>query len=138
MTIDVKDGSNYFRGLLLLIGKDHQITEREHALMMRIGRSLGFEAEFCDTAIRDILDNPFMNDEPPRFSAGELAEKFIRDGLVLAGADEEIHAAEAGWLRAVAEANGIDAGPLLEGKSGEGGRERSGMIRLEVEDLRMK
>lgn len=138
MTIDVKDGSNYFRGLLLLIGKDHQITQGEHALMMRIGRLLGFEAEFCDTSIRDILDNPHINDEPPRFSTGELAEKFLRDGLVLAGADAEIHAAEVEWLRAVADANGLDAGPLLDSKVGGGNAAQTGKVRLEVEDLRMK
>jgi hypothetical protein len=50
MTITVKDGSEYFRGLLLLIAKDHRITEEETTLMKRIGKTLGFENDFCDNA----------------------------------------------------------------------------------------
>ena len=117
MTIDVLDGSNYFKGLLLLIRKDHRISEHESSTMKSIGRSLGLEATFCDEAIRDILENQYIEDTPPRFSKGELARIFLRDGLRLAVADNEIHDLEEEWLFAVAAANGVDESWLRDQKS---------------------
>lgn len=107
MTIDILDASNYFKGLLLLIRKDHKITPAEAATMREIGRSLGLEPRFCEEAIRDVLDNPYITDTPPKFSSDDLAKRFVSDGLRLALADAEIHQLEEEWLAAVAGANGI-------------------------------
>jgi hypothetical protein len=108
MTIDVLEGSNYFKGLLLLIRKDHRINEQEAARMKTIGKSLGLEPRFCEEAIDNILENSYISDTPPTFSSPELARLFLRDGLRLAAADNEIHALEEEWLALVAAANGID------------------------------
>ena len=107
MTIDILDASNYFKGLLLLIRQDHKITPAEAATMREIGRSLGLEPRFCEEAIRDVLDNPYITDTPPKFSSDDLAKRFVCDGLRLALADAEIHQLEEEWLAAVAGANGI-------------------------------
>lgn len=109
MKISVIDASNYFKGLLLLIGKDRKITDPEIALVQRIGKAFGFEKMFCDNAIRDILENKFILDVPPEFSKKELAKKFIRDGLTLAASDSEIDESEEKWLLSIAEQNGLDA-----------------------------
>jgi len=135
MTITVKEGSEYFRGLLLLISKDRKITGAETVLMKRIGQALGFEKNFCDNAIHEILDNKFVVDEPPEFSTSELAMKFIRDGLTLAGADEETHGFEESWLRSAAEKNGLDAGWFLRERTLAVRRKRDLDARLEVDDL---
>jgi len=108
MTISVLDGSNYFRGLLLLIRKDNKISESEIELMKRIGKRLGFEREFCENAIRDVLENEYLIDQTPMFSDRELAIKFIRDGLALAFSDHEVPAAEEEWLRLTAERHDLD------------------------------
>lgn len=108
MKITVIDASNYFKGLLLLIRKDQKITETEIQLMKRIGKTLGFEPKFCDNAINEILKNKYIEDTIPEFSSKELAMKFIKDGLVLASSDVELHPTEAKWLRATAEKNGLD------------------------------
>ena len=60
MKITVIEGSNYFRGLLLLISKDRKLTEPEIILMKRIGKALGFEKDFCNDAIHEILENKFV------------------------------------------------------------------------------
>jgi len=135
MTIDVKDASEYFRGLLLLISMDRRITDAETVLMKRIGKALGFERDFCDNAIREILENRFIVDEPPRFSTNDLAMKFIRDGLTLAGADDETHHAEVVWLKATAAKNGIEEERFLQAqeRAVAGGSDRA--ARLEVDDL---
>lgn len=108
MHISPQEGSEYFRGLLLLISKDRVITESEITLMKRVGKALGFDQQFTEEAIETILDNSYIRSDPPRFSSTDLSKRFIRDGLAIARSDNGIHKVEAEWLRAVAEQNGID------------------------------
>lgn len=136
MTIDILDAGNYFKGLLLLIRKDHKITAAESATMREIGRSLGLEPRFCDEAIRDVLENRYIADTPPAFSSGELARRFICDGLRLAMADGEIHRLEEEWLAAVAVANGIAADWFDEKKQATLAGTLGG--RFEAFDLRVR
>jgi hypothetical protein len=137
MTISPIEAGEYFRGLLLLIGKDHTITEPEKLLMKRIGKSLGFEREFCDNAIHEILQNEYVSDTPPKFSNGELAMRFIKDGLTLAFSDKEVPAFEAEWLRATAEKNELDMKWFVqEWNNATNRKETDG--RLEVDDLSVK
>jgi hypothetical protein len=98
MKINVIDGSNYFKGLLLLIRKDRNIAESEIQLMKGIGKTLGFEREFCNNAIHEILENKHIVDVTPKFSTKDLAIKFIKDGLALAFSDNEFHPSEEDWL----------------------------------------
>ncbi len=108
MTIKVLDGSNYFRGLLLLIKKDNRVAGPEADLMKRIGKALGFEAEFCSNAIKEILHNEHVSESPPQFSSQELAMKFIHDGLTIAMSDGNIDTREEEWLRTTALTNKLD------------------------------
>lgn len=110
MEISVLDAGNYFKGLLLLIRQDHKITETETTLMRRIGRSLGLEKEFCEEAIRDILENTYINDSPPTFATRELAMKFVRDGIRIASSPDGVREPEDRWLSLIVKANGIDVG----------------------------
>ena len=109
MNLNIKDASNYFKGLLLLIRKDRQITQPEIEVIKSVGTFLGFEKEFCDNAISEILKNTYIEDVPPVFSTKELAIKFLKDGVYLAFVDhEEIHPGEQQWLQSIAEKNGLD------------------------------
>ena len=108
MLISIQEAGHYFRGLLLLIRKDNKVTEEEIIHLKRIGKSLGFEQTFCETAINEILENKYIPDKPPLFSKIELAKKFIKDGFIIAFCDNEIHPEEEAWLRSIAEQNGID------------------------------
>ncbi|MCL4538142.1 MAG: TerB family tellurite resistance protein [Bacteroidetes bacterium] len=107
MEISVIDASNYFKGLLLLIRKDHKVTGAENALMARIGKRLGFEKEFCESAVQEILKNRYIEDSPPEFSSRELAMMFVRDGLALAFADSVMDYKEEKWLRSVVDKNSL-------------------------------
>lgn len=136
MNISLQDGSNYFRGLLLLIRKDGKITLPEIENMRRIGTSLGFEKEFIESCIQEILDNEFVADHPPIFSSNGLAMMFLRDGLTIAVSDMEIHPNEEAWLKIVADKNGISPEWLLEEKQ-KIIYHPTPTARLEVENLRM-
>lgn len=137
MKIPIIDASEYFRGLLLLIRKDHRITDVESLLMKRIGKTLGFEREFCENAIQEILENSYIKDTPPVFSMNVLAMKFIKDSLTLALSDKEAHAAEVEWLRATAEKNGLDIEWFLHELKNARMR-KDDTAHLEVDDLTMQ
>ncbi len=134
MKITVIDASNYFKGLLLLIGKDRKITDPEIEMMQRIGKALGFEKKFCDTAIHDILENRYILDRPPEFSTKKLATKFMKDGLTLAASDNEIHPFEEEWLLSTAKINGIDVEWFIQEKQKAMNR-KSIQTYLEVDGL---
>ena len=133
--ITVREGSDYFRGLLLLISKDHKISKPEIILMKRIGKALGVEKDFCDDAILKVLENKYILDEPPKFSTNELAKKFIKDGLTLAVSDNEIHTFEEVWLKSTAEKNGIDVEWYLRERECVTRRSRDHDAHLEVDGL---
>jgi hypothetical protein len=119
----------------LLIRKDRQITQPEIDLMKSVGKSLGFEKEFCDNAIREILDNTYVVDEPPHFSSKELATRFLKDGLYLAFVDhEEIHPDEEHWLKSTTETNGLDL-ELFFQETKDARKRRGHSSRLEVFDF---
>ncbi|MBI3193886.1 MAG: hypothetical protein HYZ34_05365 [Ignavibacteriae bacterium] len=114
MKINIKDGSEYFKGLLLLIRKDRIISDPEVFMMKRLGKILGFEEKFCLNAILEILENKYIIDSVPVFSSKELAIKFIKDGFSLALSDKKMHPVEEEWLRLTAHINAIDINKFLE------------------------
>jgi hypothetical protein len=137
MNITVRDASGYFKGLLLLIRKDHKVSETEIHLMKQIGKTLGFDKDFCDDAIRDILGNKYIEDVPPKFSDHELAIKFIKDGLSLASSDGAVHPNELKWLTSTAESNGLDFSIISQSyRNAENNKQLP--VRLEVDDLTIK
>jgi len=109
LKISALDASNYFRGLLILIGRDGKLTDREAALVRHAGKALGFEQQFCDRAIQEVLENEHIADTLPSFSSVAIAEKFIADGLTIAFEGTEIHIPEEEWLLSTAELHGLDA-----------------------------
>jgi hypothetical protein len=107
MSLPLLVRSNYYRGLLVLAGKDSIVDPRERELMIRVGEILDFDRRFCEAAIDDLLRNPHITDEPIVFPTEEIAECFLRDGLRLAIVDEKIDLKELDWLKTIARANGI-------------------------------
>lgn len=128
------EAGKYLKGLMLLIRKDHEVTENEKTLLKRIGKSLGFEQEFCENTIDQILNNKYVEDTPPVFKEKDLAVKFIKDGLSVIFSDKRIHPAEEKWLIATAEKNDIDIISFYEFKKEYS---NSGQIsdKLEVDDF---
>jgi hypothetical protein len=105
--ISISDAGNYFRGLLVLARKDRKVTQAEMELMLRIGRSLALATEFCEMAIRDLLENDHITETPPAFATQSIAVKFLRDGLALAYSDKDAEPAEERWLEEAARANNL-------------------------------
>lgn len=135
MKISIIDGSNYFKALLLLIRKDHQVSDPEVKLIKHIGKSFGFDQEFCDGAIRDILKNECINETPPVFSSKEIAAKFIKDGLSIAYSDhDQIDKFEEDWLRLIASKNSLDPKWFVQEQQDAIKRNRP-LDKMEADDL---
>lgn len=109
MKASLIDRGKYFRGLLVLIGRDRIIDPRERALMVQIGKILDFDRRFCETAIANLLGNKYISDEPILFDEQLIAECFLKDALKLAIIDGEIHSNELSWMTAVARTNNLTA-----------------------------
>ncbi len=101
------DRSNYFKGLLLLIGKDGEVSDTEKEMLLEIGKTLGFEKEFCESSINTMFENKFLIDSPPKFSEANFAQSFIVDGFRIALADEQICNEEISWLEKVSLVNKV-------------------------------
>ena len=55
--IEIHERSNYLKGLMLLLKRDRVIEEPEKELMKGVGKILGFEKEFVQSSIEDLLEN---------------------------------------------------------------------------------
>jgi hypothetical protein len=108
MRIPLSDRGVYYRGLLVLIRRDRVIDSQERELMIRFGQKLDFDKRFCEAAIDDLLKNPHIKDKPMKFSDRKTAEFFLRDAILLAFVDDELHPKELAWLKEVAKENRID------------------------------
>ena len=108
MKLNVFDRSNYLKGLLVLISKDKKISDDESDFIVKVGKTLGFDKEFCEEAIETLLENNYISQEPPEFSNVEFARSFIEDAISVAITDNELSQLEIGYLKAIAEKNHVD------------------------------
>ncbi len=107
MTIPLSDRGKYYRGLLVLTGRDRIVDARERELLLRIGAILDFDKRFCETAIDELLRNRYITQDPVVFSESRIAECFLRDAIRLSLVDNGIHHHEFVWLKRVARSNGV-------------------------------
>ncbi len=107
MKASLIDRGKYYRGLLVLIGRDRIVDSRERELMLHLGKILDFDERFCETAIAERLRNKHINDEPILFDESAIAKCFLRDAIRMAITDREIHASELSWLKKNARVNGL-------------------------------
>ena len=107
MVLDFQDKGKYFRGLLILIGKDGTIDQTERKSILKICDKLGFESKFSDGAVNELLENTFIDKTPPKFSTQEIALNFLRDAINLSLVDNDFHTEELEWLKKVAVENRI-------------------------------
>jgi hypothetical protein len=108
LTLSIQEKSNYFRGMLILMKMDRRIDNAEKDLLIKIGKTLGFEKNFCLTAIKELLDNEFISEDIPIFSNEEYAKCFIQDGLRLAVSDNELNPNELNYLKKTLLLNNLE------------------------------
>lgn len=107
MHLKLIDRSNYFRGLLLLVRKDKEITAKEQEIIKKIAKILNYDQEFVDNALNGLLENEYISKEPPKFSNQDFAKAFIKDGLKMAFNDRPVHFNKIQWLKLIAGKNNL-------------------------------
>jgi len=108
LNLTYQEKGDYFRGLLILIGKDNLIHQNEKKELLDIGNNLGYDKSYCENAIHEFLENPHVPQSPPKFSDLETANKFIQDAVNISLIDKELHPSELDWLEQVVNVNGIN------------------------------
>ena len=79
MIVSPPDRMNYFKGVLLLYQKKIDDRDPLEEYIKKFVNILRFDSEFCEFTMRDIMRNLPVIDEPPHFSAREMAKIFIKE-----------------------------------------------------------
>ncbi len=85
--------------------KDFKVSPEEKKFVFKLGKTLGFDREFVDDSIKDILYNEFIDEKPPKFTDPKIAECFIKDGMKLITVDHSIDPNEINFLEKTAQVN---------------------------------
>jgi uncharacterized tellurite resistance protein B-like protein len=112
--LSLRERSEYFRGLLLVMAADGELHDAERELIKHAISPFDFSAEFVEESIESILKNKHVSQVPPRFESQANACLFLRAALDIAFADGVLDETEEKWLRATADLNGIAAEWLEE------------------------
>lgn len=86
---------------------DRRIDDVEKKLLIKIGKTLGFEKNFCLTAIKELLENEYISADFPIFSNEDYAKSFIQDGLRLAVSDNDLNPDELNYLKKTLQLNNL-------------------------------
>jgi len=103
----ILDKSNYLRALLILIRKDKNVWDHEMELFFEEGSSLGFEKNFCEHSLNNLLLNINIDPEPQKFFDKKNAKKLLIKGIQVINHDIKIHPEKLAFLEAVAKNNGL-------------------------------
>jgi DnaJ-domain-containing protein 1 len=112
--LSLRERSEFFRGLLLVMAADGELHDAEQELIKHAISPFDFSAEFVEESIESILKNKRVSQVPPRFERQGNARFFLRAALDIAFADGVLDETEEKWLRATADLNGIAAEWLEE------------------------
>jgi uncharacterized tellurite resistance protein B-like protein len=112
--LSLRERSEYFRGLLLVMAADGELHDAERELIKHAISPFDFSAEFVEESIESILKNKHVSQVPPRFESQANACLFLRAALDIAFGDGVLDETEEKWLRATADLNGIAAEWLEE------------------------
>ena len=93
---------------MVLIGQDRILHEEEKRIILKLGKLFSFEESFVRESIENLLENKFINFEPPKFSSKRIAEKFIKDAVNIALIDNDLHLNELQWLKEAVLKNEIE------------------------------
>ena len=107
MSLNIMDRSLYFKGLLILSRIDKNVSTQEKEILKNVGNSLGFNKEFSESTINEVVNNKHLKDEPLKFSNQQIANMFLRDAIKLAFCDSNLDEKEYNWILECAKMNEI-------------------------------
>ena len=107
MELTYKDRSEFLRGFLILIKKDNKVTESEKNMALVVGNYFGFSQDFCENAIKVLLENEYISEKPPIFSNKCIAKFFIVESYKIFNQIHTLDQNEEEWLISTAALNQI-------------------------------
>ncbi|MCK9212273.1 MAG: hypothetical protein M0P61_15640 [Ignavibacteriaceae bacterium] len=104
---EFQDNSNLLRALLLIISKDKNIGDHEVRIFIHEGMALGYEKDFCENALKNILQNSFIDQTPPVFFNKENALRIFHVGIRIINEDLNPQSMKIEFLEKIALANNL-------------------------------
>ena len=105
---DLQDIGFYLRGLLQVMAADNHLHEKEKNKIKKYAESMGFEKEYIEKTIQNLLENKHMPRMPDQFHSKKTAETFLKEAIQMAVCDGILHPLEQKWLLRAAKKNEID------------------------------
>jgi len=106
--IAYKDRSEFLRGFAAIIRKNNCGHPDEKTMFLTIGKYFGFEKEFCEKSLEQLMINKNVSEKPAVFTSKPVAEFFIKDVTKIMSHTNSMTRAAKEWLQLTAEANKID------------------------------
>jgi len=107
MDITLKDRGEFLRGFLVLVKKNKDISEFDKNMILVVGKYFGFAEDFCKEAIKNLMENEYLSEEPPTFSNPYIAEYFLVETYRILKQLHPLEHNEEHWFVATAERNKI-------------------------------
>lgn len=107
MILDVKDRSNYLKGMLILVKKKNTMGATAEKSIRHITKILDFNQEFINGSIKALMTNKYLTDDPPEFSNYQIAESFLKDCMHIAFSDGSLNFNQIEWLVNTAKKNNL-------------------------------
>ena len=111
---DLMDLGAYLQGLLVLMASDNHLHEKQKEMIRNFARAKGFEKQFIEESITNILDNMHIVKIPPKFNSKKRAHEFLREAAEISICDGLLHPNEKKWIFEVARKNNIEISEIEE------------------------
>lgn len=105
MDISLKDRGEFLRGFLVLVKKNKDISEFDKNMTLVVGKYFGFAEDFCKEALKNLMENEYISEEPPKFSNPCIAEYFLIETYRIVKQLHPLEHNEEQWFIATAERN---------------------------------
>ena len=107
MEITLKDRGEFLRGFLVLVKKNKEISEFDKNMTMVVGKYFGFAEDFCKEALKNLMENEYISEEPPKFSNPVIAEYFLVEVYRILKQLHPLEHNEEHWFAKTAEVNQV-------------------------------
>lgn len=107
MRLDLKDRSNYLKGMLILAKKKKNVGTTSEISIRHIIKILDFNKEVINGSIKAIMINKYLTEDPLEFSNYNIAKSFLKNCIHIAFSDGSLNFNQVEWMVSAAKKNNL-------------------------------
>jgi len=105
---EYKDNGQFLKGLLLTMALNKYLHQKQKNVVRKFAKEKDFESDFVESSINDLLKNPHLTKEVPKFESKEKAQEFFVAAKELIFSNLILLNKQKDWLGKVAQENDIE------------------------------